>query len=424
LFFLVDRAMLGHYRTDALASLRLTSPILWCLTGILAAFSIGSVALVGRAVGAHDRSLATAAARASLWFALTIGIVMSLISLIGIDPILALFPGVTPPVRSAAKGFLQVILIALPFDLVATTAAAMLQAAGNSRTPFIVGGVANLVNLGIDALLIYGRWGLPELGAVGAAIGSATAMTFNAAVLLFVLTRPSGVLTLLPEVDRQKSWMLEKSALQRILRVALPTVGERLSRSVGYMGFTVIISQLGSIAMATHEAALGLEAICYLSADGFGIAVAAIVAQQLGAGHPEGAVRGATVGVGWTIALLSGFGFVFLVLPAQLLGVFTQDANIIQTGIPCLWIAAAAQPFMATSIVLEQALRGAGNTRTPFYISLAGWFVIRLVATSICVFGLHLGLVGVWLGSTCDWFLRSVALTIVFRRKQWFKVVV
>jgi Na+-driven multidrug efflux pump len=106
LIFLVDRALLGHYSTTALASLRLTGPLIWCITGVLSCFTIGSVALVGRAVGAEAQPLATAAAKASLLLALGIGTVTSLISLLGLDGIFSLFPGVTPAVTLAAKGYL------------------------------------------------------------------------------------------------------------------------------------------------------------------------------------------------------------------------------------------------------------------------------------------------------------------------------
>lgn len=420
LFFLVDRAMLGQYSTDALASLRLTSPLIWCISGMMAAFSVGSVALVGRAVGANDRTLATAAARSSLGFALVVGIVSSVVCLLGLDAMLALFPGVTPTVESDAKGFLRVILFALPFDLAATTAAAMLQAAGNSRTPFIVSGLANFVNLGLDWILIYGHWGMPSLGVVGAAIGSAIAMTVNAGVLLFVLTRSQAVLTVFPKT----TWALERSTLNRILRVSLPTLGDRISRSVGYLGFTAMISMLGSTAMATYEATLGLESICFLSADGFGIAVAAIVAQRLGAQQPEAAERGVWASMRLAIGLLTVFGLMFLIIPIPLLSLFTPDQRILALGVPCLAIAALAQPFMATSIVLEQALRGAGDTRTALWISLSGWFVVRLMATYSFVVVLGWGLSGVWLGSTCDWIVRSIILVIVLRRGKWGKVAV
>lgn len=428
LVFLVDRAMLGHYTTDALASLRLIGPLVWCSTGILSAFTVGAVALVGRAVGMGDRNLAATAARASLLFAGAVGLTTTVLGWLGLDAILGLFPGVDSSVVMAAKSYLQIILLAMPLVLVTTGAASMLQAAGNTRTPFAIALVGNIVNFCLNYLLIFGHFGAPALGVRGAAIGSATAMLVNAAILLLVLARREGVLTLFPEAQKMTTQKFslesELAALRRILRISWPTFGERLMRSVGYLGFTAIITLLGSVAMATHEALIGLEEGCFQLAEGFGIAVAAIVAQRLGASRPDEAARGAKVGVGCAIALLSLCGVLFLLIPAQLLGLFTPDAQIIATGIPCLYVAAAAQPFMATSIVLEQALRGAGDTRSAFYISLMGWFVVRLIATCIFVFVLQWGLLGVWLGSTCDWVVRSIALVVVFAQERWSKILV
>lgn len=419
LIFLVDRALLGHYSTDALASLRLTGPVIWCVTGLLSSFAIGSVAVIGRAVGAGDRPLATAAARSSLLMALGIGSVASVICLLGLDALLSIFPAVTPDVEKAAKGFLTILLLAMPLQLVAITAAAMLQAAGNSRTPFLVALLANLVNFGLDYTLIFGRWGLPELGTVGAAIGSATAITLNAALLLLVLSKRDGELTW-----RSPSKGQEILALRRILKVSFPALGERMSRSVGYMGFTLMISALGSVAMATHEALIGIEEICFQSADGFGIAVAAIVAQRLGGNRPDEAIRGVKFSALIAVGLLGLFALVFLLIPTQLLGLFTTDRRILSLGVPCLMVAAIAQPFMAMSIILEQALRGAGDTQTALWVSLAGWFAVRLVATYSFVFVLGWGLPGVWMGSTCDWVVRSVLLVSVFRWRQWKQVAV
>lgn len=94
-----------------------------------------------------------------------------------------------------------------------------------------------------------------------------------------------------------------------------------------------------------------------------------------------------------------------------------------EIGIPCLYVAALAQPFIATSIVVGQALRGAGDTKTAFYVSLAGWFLVRLSATYLFAFVLDLGLLGVWLGSTCDWAVRCFTLMAIFVRGKWSKVV-
>jgi Na+-driven multidrug efflux pump len=180
-----------------------------------------------------------------------------------------------------------------------------------------------------------------------------------------------------------------------------------------------MIGALGSIAMAANQALISIESICFLSADGFGVAAAAIVSQRLGAKRPDESAFGAWIATALAIGLLSLCGFAFVLIPHLLLAAFSPDSRIISAGVPCLYVAAVAQPFMAISTVLAQGLRGAGDTKTAFYVSLAGGLVVRLCATYLLAFTLGLGLVGVWLGSTCDWIFRSLILLMVFRRAQW-----
>ena len=417
LVVLVDRIMLGHYSTDALAAMQINGALLWSITSIMSAFSVGAVALVGRGVGGSDRAFAAATTRASLILALGIGILISVLGLLFLDAILSLFPIDGAGVLAAARAYLTIVLLAMPMRILTLAAASMLQAAGNTSTPFLVALVANGVNIGVNYCLIFGNLGAPALGIRGAAIGSVTAMTINAVVLLAILSRPQGILTLWGRGG-------ERDALKRLLRVSAPALGERLVQHVGFLGFVFLISSLGSIAMAANQALDSIESICYLSANGLGVAAAAIVSQSLGANRPQQAFAGAKIATLFGVGLLGFFACWFLLIPAQLLSVFTQNPDIIRTGVPCLYVAAAAQPFMAASIVLGNALRGAGDTQTAFYVALAGWLIVRLSATYFFAFVLDLGLVGVWMGSTCDWAIRCLVLVLVFLRGEWRKVVV
>ena len=140
--------------------------------------------------------------------------------------------------------------------------------------------------------------------------------------------------------------------------------------------------------------------------------------------RPQEATLAAKIATFYAIALLGFFACWFLLVPDQLLSIFSQKDEIMAIGIPCLYVAALAQPFMATSIVFGQALRGAGDTKTAFYVSLAGWFLVRLSATYLFAFVFDLGLLGVWLGSTCDWVVRCFTLVVIFSRGKWYKVAV
>ncbi|MCC7538455.1 MAG: MATE family efflux transporter [Deltaproteobacteria bacterium] len=417
LVFLVDRAMLAAHSREALASMQIGGPLVWSIFSVLTCFSVGTVALVGRAVGAVDRALARDAARGALAFALATGALTAVVSLAFHREVAGLLgrDGGAAVIAQAAA-YLRAVLACAPTYFVATLAGATLAAGGNTRTPFVAGLLANAINVAGNYVLIFGHYGAPRLGAGGAGIASAAGFTVEAVVLVAALCRRDGPVSLLggPWVARA-SW----NALVRILRVSFASLLEKLAYHGGFLGFVYVIATLGALAMAANQALISIESIAFLTADGVGVAAAAVVAQRLGAAHPDEAAKGARASLLLGVALLGSFGLVFALVPSVLVRLLTDDPAIIAVAVPCMYVAAVAQPFMAIGTVLSQVLRGAGDTRTALLVSLSCALVVRLVATCFAVFVLDLGLVGVWVGSTVDWATRTVLLAIAYRRGRW-----
>jgi putative MATE family efflux protein len=276
----------------------------------------------------------------------------------------------------------------------------------------LVAALGNVINIVLNWLLIFGHHGAPELGVRGAAIGSAAAMVFQAVLLTAILARPKARVSFRGGGD-------VRSALARMLKVSAASAAERAVQQAGFLGFVMMIGALGATAMAANQALVSIEAICFLSADGFGVAAAAVVAQRLGAGRPVEAALAAKVATSFAALALSAYAVLVLAMPNALLSVFTSEDGIVAAGLPVMVVLAAAQPFMAVGIVLSQSLRGAGATRAPLVVMVIGGLVVRLLATWLFAFPLGLGLVGIWIGSTVDWVLRALLLAWVFFRGQW-----
>ena len=124
------------------------------------------------------------------------------------------------------------------------------------------------------------------------------------------------------------------------------------------------------------------------------------------------------------MALLTACGLVFVAAPRLLMSAFSSDAAIVDTGARTLYVAAVAQPFMAFATVIGMALRGAGATRTVLGVTFVCSLGVRLCATWFFAMTLGLGLVGIWLGSTLDWMVRTVLLGAAWMRGRWRRVVV
>ncbi|WP_437966962.1 MATE family efflux transporter [Sorangium sp. So ce260] len=427
LVFLVGRGMVGRYSTTALASMQICGTLTWTIVSVFSATSAGTLAVVARSVGAGDRAAAAAAARASLVFALALGAAVALPLLVACGPLLrALFPHAGAEVVAQATAYLGIVLPALPLAFVEAAAASALQGVGDTRTPLAVATIGNLVNVAVSAVLIFGHLGLPALGVRGAAVGVACTMATEALLLTAALLSRSSPLPLraAPAAsaaprDARPAPRANAAALARVLRVALPAFAERSAYHAGYMGFVAVIGLLGATAMAANQALIAVESVCFLSAEGFGIAAGALMAQRLGARSPRDAARVGLVAALMAIVALSAFGVLFAVAPRPLLLAFSSDPELLALGERALPVAAVAQPFMAFATVMGMGLRGAGDTRTVLAVTLVCSLVVRLGGTWLLAVTLGHGLVGVWIGSTADWICRSALLAAVFARGRW-----
>jgi putative MATE family efflux protein len=422
LTFLAGRAMVGRYSSSALASLQISGTLTWCTYAIFTAFSAGTLAVVARAVGAGDRASAARAARSSMLFAVGLGLVVALPIRVANGALLrVLFPAAGSAVIADASAYLHVVLPVLPLAFVEAIAAASLQGAGDTRTPLYVAAAGNVVNFALGYVLIFGRFGAPELGIRGAAAGTAATMSIEGLLLAgALLARRSPLPLRRTPFDRAA----DVTALRRVLRVSGPAFAEKGVYQTGYLGFVAIIGLLGAEAMAANQALVAIEAICFLSADGFGVAAAAVVAQKLGAGKPAEAARAGWLSAAMATALLGAIGLSFLLAPGILVAGFSGDPAIVALGGRALRVAGVAQPFMALAIVMGMALRGAGDTRTVLGVTFVGGFALRLAATYLFAVTLGWGLAGVWLGSTADWVCRAALLGAAYARGRWRGVTV
>lgn len=418
LVFMANRAMLGAHSATALASMQISGTLLWTLYSVLSASSAGTLAAVARSHGAGDKATAARAARVSVLTAFGLGLLVVVPIWIGNGALLqALFPKAGPEVIVQSSQYLHIVLPCLPLSFLEAIAAASLQGAGDTKTPLQVAVVGNMMHLVVSAVFIFGAFGLPRMGIRGAALGMASTFAVEGILLTAALFSKSSPLPM-----RTAAWRHSLFELRRIVRISVPAFFEKLFYQTGDMGFIAILGLLGPLAMAGNQALVSIEAICFLLADGFGIAAGAVMAQKLGAKSPGQASRAGLISAGTATLLLSFFGILFALFPRALLCAFSRDAAVIELGHSSLYVAAAAQPFMAFATVMSMGLRGAGDTKTVLGITFVCSIVVRLCATWLFAISLELGLLGIWLGSTADWVVRSLLLGIAFLRGGWRKV--
>lgn len=408
--------MLGRHDEASLAAMQIGGALEWSIWSVFAAFEVGTIARVGRLVGAGDKAGARRAAWLSLGMAVAIGLVLAAVTPLVLAALPLVAGRVSDAAMSEARGYLGVTIVASPLVFVAATATATLQAGGDTRTPLLIGVGANIVHVALNRALILGAFDVvPAMGARGAGISTAVTFAIEAVLATAALTGRGRPVSLRAEGGTAGTLRAEASQL---VRIGVPAFVERVVYHIGFMTYALIVTRLGDASMAANQSLLSVESICFLSADGFGVAAAALVAQKLGAGKPDEARSAAWLAARYAVITLTSFGVGALVLRDGILPIFSDDPAVFAIGRSAMPVLAVAQPFMATSVVLAQALRGAGKTRQALGVSLMGAVFVRLAATWLFTIALGLGLVGVWLGSTTDWFVRGAILVTLFRRRH------
>lgn len=413
--FVVDRALLGHHSSAALGQMQLSGTVEWSAFAIFSGFFAATFARIGRHTGARDRVRAVTATRISVIFGLAFGLALSLLTPVVLSLLPRLAPSASPVLIAGARDYLGMTLLASPFVFVGTAGVSALQAGGDTRTPLLIGLLTNSVHIALNWVLVLGGFGVPALGSRGAGIGTAITFVFETALVVAALLRVSekASLRLGPASAAGSEGVprtLWRSEARELFAIGVPAVAEKVVYQTGFLAFVAIIAAMGDRVMEANQVLIGLESICFLSADGFAVATAALVAQKIGA-RQEAMVRTVTRSAMLaSVAWLTGIGVVFFLLRGWLVAIFSKDPDTVAEGVRTMWVFLLAQPFMGAAQVLAAALRGGGRTGTVFGVSALGAIIVRLSCTYAFAFPLRLGLPGVWLGSTADWAARTALL--------------
>jgi MATE family multidrug resistance protein len=431
--FLADRVMLGRFSEDALASMQISGPVLWSVFSIFFGSMIGAIALIARSVGAGDHGRASAIARTSLRLAALVGLAVGLLGTAGAGWIAdVMAPDESPEITAIAADYMFVFFLGFPAVYVGAAGALVVNAGGDTRSTLRIGVVTNLVNLAINYALIYGHTigpiEIPALGAIGAAIGSVLAYVVESVLILRALRgRPGWLATISPlrvdQLFRLEITEAERTIRRAILRLSGPALAERVVIHVGFLGFARVVTSLGDTAMAANQALITLESICFLAAEGFGVAAATVVGQYLGREDSTGSRRGGWLAA-WTCAgVLGVLGLVIWASAPWTTRIFVPPDQpgtaMIAMALATMPILVLSQPFMAIAVVLGHGLRGAGDTRSPLLAAVIGGLLVRVVGALALARGLDLGLVGIWMATCCDWIVRTIILVRVFVGGRW-----
>ncbi|NLL71646.1 MAG: MATE family efflux transporter [Epulopiscium sp.] len=426
-----DMAMVGVLGAAGIAAVGLSDMPIMTAIALFAAISVGTTALVSRAVGAKNISEATEVGKQSLIISVFFAIIFTILGLIFSEKLIILM-GAEEDVIPLATSYFRHICWGIPMLIVTMIMSGVLRGSGDTKTPMYINGIANILNIIGNFFLIFKTrtifFTLPFVGkelslwipgagwgVAGAAISTSISRWVAGILVLYVLYSGKGKV----QMSIKEKVRLDFAIIKRIFHIGIPAALEQFLLRLGQLAFNRLIANLGTTMYAAHRITNTAESISYNVGFGFALAATTLVGQYLGAEDPEAAQESGHMAVKMGAIFMSIMGVFFFIWPQVFLLIFTRDPEILHPASWCLRIEALAQPFLAFAMGYAGALRGAGDTKQVLIISIVGIWGVRVSLTFLFISVLGYGLISAWVAMTIDLIVRGFWLLLAFRKGKW-----
>ena len=413
----VDMYFVGRISVEAIAGVGATNMLMNIYIAFFTAVGIGTTAVVARSVGSGDIKKANIAVKQSILIALYISVTIGIITALFGKQILTIL-GAEEKVVITALPYFMAVAVPSVFLALMTVLSSALRGSGDTKTPMQATIIANIINAILGYVLIFGVFGIPGLGIIGAGIATTTSRIISTGILFYKLNSEKTKLS----VRLFEKWHIDKEIFKSVTKIGIPAAIERLIMRFGQLIYGSMIIWIGTQAYAAFNIAGTIDMFAYLPGFGFAAAAATLVGQNLGAEKPEDARRLGLMCNYVSLVFMSIMGILIMIFAPILAGVFTKDAEVIKQTTLILRITGFIQPFSSITIILTAALQGAGDTKFPMYSTFFGIWVIRIIGVYVLGIVLRMGLLGVCLAVSLDLTLRAIILTIRFNKGKWQQI--
>lgn len=422
LFGMVDMMMLGNIADPgisaaSISSVGITNQMINLGLALVQALCVGGTTMVSRYLGAGRREeLQNVVKHVVLMAVFGVGIPVFCLSQLMTVPMMKLI-GATPEVLAVGQNYFRIIMAGYLLQTMNFALFSALRGVQNTRMPMAINITANFLNVIGNYLLIYGKFGFPELGVTGAAISTFGSQVLASCLLLtYVLRREKTI-----HLKLTGHFRFSPSIMKNLVYIGIPSSMEQMALRGGIFAYVRIVTNLGTVAYATHQVCLNILSFGFTSGQALGIASSSLVGHALGQKDKALAkyyVR-ETRRLGYFISTIFGMGYFFF--GPQIMELYTSNPDIFLKGKGIMKIIAFVQPFQTVQLLTAGAIRGAGDTFYPFLSTCVGILVVRLGVAYTAV-RMGYGLYGAWAGLICDQLTRSFLIDRRFRSDHWLHV--
>ena len=409
---IVDIAMVGQLGPAAIGAVGIGSALFFALAVFGMGLMLGLDTLVAQAFGRGHLDECRRWLLHGLLLAGILTIPLTLGARVGANHLDLL--GLDPAVLELTRGYFRLVAWSILPLLLYVALRRYLQAVNVVRPVMLALVIANVINAGVNWLLVFGNAGFPELGVEGAAWATCISRTYMCAALAVAARSKVASMT---GASSYADNRFELGRLRRLVELGWPAAAQ-LTLEVGvFAAASALAGRLEPHFLAAHNIVLNLAGLSFMVPLGVASAGAVRVGHAVGRGDSEGAKRAGWVALALGAAFMSVAAALFVTYPDVILHLFTSDRDVVATGVTLFLVAAVFQLFDGLQGVATGVLRGLGDTRTAMFSNLAGHWIIGLPVGYALCFWWGFGVVGLWIGLSTGLILVAIVLVPVWHRR-------
>jgi putative MATE family efflux protein len=413
LFAVVDVFWVSRLGANAIATVGLTESVLTLVFAVGMGLGMSTTAMVARRIGEKDADGAAVSAVQAIFLGLLASLVLGIPFFLLAPQLLGLM-GASPAIIATGANYTRIALGGSGVVLLLFLNNAILRGAGDAAIAMRLLWVSNILNLIFDPCFIFGIGPFPRLGVTGAALATFSGRGIGVLYQFYRLARGTERIRIL-----RRHLRLQRTVLWRLVRVSITGILQFLISQASWVGLVRIVSLFGAPALAAYTIAIRIVIFAILPSWGLSNAAATLVGQNLGAGHP-GRARNAVWRTGlWNMLFLGSVGIVFIAFAPWIIGLFTQDPAVVPTAIHCLRIFSCGNVAFAYGMVMLQAFNGAGDTLTPTYVNLFGFWILEIPLAWWLAMHTAMRVNGVFVSVVVAQSAVVLISIVLFRRGRW-----
>lgn len=397
----IDTAMVGHLGADATATVSLSSTYSWLINSIIYAIGIGFLSYIARAVGEKNQAKIEKAAGQAVSVAFILGIALTTITGI-IAPFMPVWMGAEEHIRHDASVYFFLINAPLLFRSFMSIFGSVIRSTGDTKTPMLVNVFVNVINTGLNYVFIY----LLEYGAIGAGIATAISYTIGGILMSVAFVKR-------PILNFKWSHVrFDKTIMWACLSIGIPIMCTQIASCSGYVVATSFVSAMATTVYAAHSIAITAEELFYIPGYGMQAATSTLIGNAIGEKNRKkehSIIRWSLVVIFTTMCVT---GLLLFVGAEFMMGLFTDDAEVILIGTRLLRIVAFTEPVFGSAAVMEGIFDGMAYTKYPFVVTLISRWGVRIAGSFLCVRIWGMGIDAIWYCMIGDNILKAVLLML------------